>query len=596
MKIFKPIAAITAIAALILLPGCRKSFDITDDEIEKGNPATIDPANEDDDVSSFAEAYILSVVYSGGSATWTLTDSLGTAVATPDSLSVSVSGAGVTVNNEGSYTVKYVLSGSSSAGFFKLYSNRRQEIELSDLSLTGSNGAAINNQSDKRTYIVLTGRNTVKDGGTYSTTPLSDGTAEDCRGAFFSEGQLCISGTGSLDITASAADGKGGLFSDDYIRFLGGTVSVTALKGHAIRGKDAVIVSDGSVSASCSADGKKAVTTDGFFQQDGGSLTASCSGAAIYNTTDKDFDGTAGIKCDADFTINGGSLTATATGAGGKGISVGGAAKFSGGSVNARASGSNRYYVSSKYTDSSTPNERYKSYTHSYPKAIKCDGAIAVDGTAYVYGYSKCHEGITTDATWTQDGGTVIAEGYDDAVNSSGAITINGGYIRGTSANNDGIDANAAIYINGGVVIGEGKSSPECGIDSVEGTTVTVSGGFVVSRGGGLNSFTASGGTAFVQTTTTAGTCYGLMDGSTPLMAYQAPSSGGTTTLFCAPGLKSGSSYKLYTGVTVSVANEEFPRFGESFSGGSSGSSLSATSSISGSMGGGGGRPPGGGW
>ena len=145
-------------------------------------------------------------------------------------------------------------------------------------------------------------------------------------------------------------------------------------------------------------------------------------------------------------------------------------------------------------------------------------------------------------------------------------------------------------------MIGEGKSSPECGIDSVEGTTVTVSGGFVVSRGGGLNSFTASGGTAFVQTTTTAGTCYGLMDGSTPLMAYQAPSSGGTTTLFCAPGLKSGSSYKLYTGVTVSVANEEFPRFGESFSGGSAGSSLSATSSISGSMGGGGGRPPGGGW
>ena len=596
MKILKSFAVILASAALILLPGCRKSFNITDDEISTGTPTTIDPDDEGDDVSTFEGAYILSVVYSGSSATWSITDSLGVEVAKPDSISVTVSGAGVTVNNEGSYSVKYVLSGSSSAGFFKLYSNRRQEIELSDLSLTGSNGAAINNQSDKRTYIVLTGRNTVKDGGTYSTTLLSDGTAEDCRGAFFSEGQLCISGTGSLDITASAADGKGGLFSDDYIRFLGGTLSVTASKGHAIRGKDAFIVSDGSVTAICSADGKKAVTTDGFFQQDGGSLTASCSGAAIYNTTDKDFDGTAGIKCDADFTINGGSLTATATGAGGKGISVGGAAKFSGGSVNARASGSNRYYVSSKYTDSSTPNERYKSYTHSYPKAIKCDGAIAVDGTAYVYGYSKCHEGITTDATWTQDGGTVIAEGYDDAVNSSGAITINGGYIRGTSANNDGIDANAAIYINGGVVIGEGKSSPECGIDSVEGTTVTVSGGFVVSRGGGLNSFTASGGTAFVQTTTTAGTCYGLMDGSTPLMAYQAPSSGGTTTLFCAPGLKSGSSYKLYTGVTVSVANEEFPRFGESFSGGSAGSSLSATSSISGSMGGGGGRPPGGGW
>ena len=553
MKNFKSFAVILASAALILLPGCRKSFDITDDKIETGPQTTIDPEDEEDDVSSFEGTYVMSIVYSGSSATWSIADSLGAEVAKPDSISVTVSGAGVTVVNESSRTVHYILSGTSDAGFFKLYSNRRQEIELSDLSLTGSNGAAINNQSDKRTYIVLTGRNTVKDGGTYGTTLLSDGTAEDCRGAFFSEGQLCISGTGSLDIIASAADGKGGLFSDDYIRFLGGTVSVTASKDHAIRGKDAVIVSDGTVSASCSADGKKAVTTDGFFQQDGGSLTASTTGKAVYDSEEKDQDRPTALKCDGDFVMNGGSLIAKANGSGGKGI--------------------------------------------------KCGASIKIAG-GYIFASSATHEGFTCDGTWTQDGGIVIAEAYDDAVNSAKVLTVNDGYLRGTSRNNDGIDANAAIYIKGGVVIGEGASDPECGIDSVEGTTVTVSGGFVVSRGGGLNSFTSSGGTAFVQTTTTAGTSYGLMNGSTPLMAYQAPSSGGTTTMFCAPGLKSGSSYTLYTGVTISQASDDFPRFGESFSGGSSGSSLSATSSISGSMGGGGGPGgggpggggPGGGW
>ena len=549
MKNLKSFAVILASAAILLLPGCRKSFDITDDKIETGTPATIDPEDEEDEVSTFEGAYIISVVYSGSSATWSVTDSLGAEVAKPDSISVTVSGAGVTVVNGSSRSVHYILSGTSGAGFFKLYSNRRQEIELSDLSLTGSNGAAINNQSDKRTYIVLTGRNTIKDGGTYGTTLLSDGTAEDCRGAFFSEGQLCISGTGSLDITASAADGKGGLFSDDYIRFLGGTVSVTASKDHAIRGKDAVIVSDGTVIASCSADGKKAVTTDGFFQQDGGSLTASTTGKAVYDSEEKDQDRPTALKCDGDFVMNGGSLIAKANGSGGKGI--------------------------------------------------KCGASIKIAG-GYIFASSATHEGFTCDGTWTQDGGIVIAEAYDDAVNSAKVLTVNDGYLRGTSTNNDGIDANAAIYINGGVVIGEGKSSPECGIDSVEGTTVTVSGGFVVSRGGGLNSFTSSGGTAFVQTTTTAGTSYGLMNGNTPLMAYQAPSSGGTTTMFCAPGLKSGSSYTLYTGVTISQASEDFPRFGESFSEGSSGSSLSATSSISGSMGGGGGPgsggPGGGGW
>lgn len=443
MKNFKTFAALAAFAVLFLLPSCRKSLDLSDDELPTADPSTIDPKNEEDDVSNFDGTYIVSVVYSGGSATWSVTDSLGTAIAVPDSISITVSGAGVTVRNESSRTVHYILSGSSSAGFFKLYSPARQEIELDNLTLTGSNGAAINNQSDKRTYIVLTGSNTIKDGGSYSDTPAD----EDERAAFFSEGQICVSGSGSLSITASSADGKGGLFSDDYIRFLGGTVTVNASKGHAIRGKDAVIVSDG---------------------------------------------------------------------------------------------------------------------------------------------------------TWTQDGGVVIAEAYDDAVNSAKVLTVNDGYLRGTSRNNDGVDANAAININGGVVIGEGASGAECGIDSVEGTSVTVNGGYVISRGGGINSFTTSSGKAFVQTTTSSGAKVGLVSGSTQILAYQAPSSGGTTTLFCTPEMTANSSYTIYTGVSsISEQNASFPRFGVSFSGGSSGSSLTASSSAgsSGPGGGGpGGGPGGGGW
>lgn len=540
MKNFKTFAALAAFAVLFLLPSCRKSLDLSDDELPTADPSTIDPKNEEDDVSNFDGTYIVSVVYSGGSATWSVTDSLGTAIAAPDSISITVSGAGVTVRNESSRTVHYILSGSSSAGFFKLYSPARQEIELDNLTLTGSNGAAINNQSDKRTYIVLTGSNTIKDGGSYSSTPAD----EDERAAFFSEGQICVSGSGSLSIMASAADGKGGLFSDDYIRFLGGTVTVNAGKGHAIRGKDAVIVSGGTVSATCSADGKKAVTTDGIFQQDGGSLTASSTGAAVYDSEEKDQDRPTVLKCDGDFVMNGGSLTAEAKGSGGKGI--------------------------------------------------KCSANIKING-GYIFASSASHEGFTCDGTWTQDGGVVIAEAYDDAVNSAKVLTVNDGYLRGTSRNNDGVDANAAININGGVVIGEGSSQPECGIDSVEGTSVTVNGGYVISRGGGINSFTTSSSKAFVQTTTSSGAKVGLVSGSTQILAYQAPSSGGTTTLFCTPEMTANSSYTLYTGVSsISEQNASFPRFGVSFSGGSSGSSLTASSSA-GSSGPGGGGPGGGG-
>lgn len=577
---------------MLLLPlACRKSFDLTEADSDTTQSSGINPDDPSDDVATFIGSYNIAVEYSGTAATVTITDTLGNALSAIDSLEVTVQGAGVTVRNLGHSTIHYTLSGSSTAGFFKLYSPARQEIELDNLTLTGSNGAAINNQSDKRTYIVLTGSSIIKDGGSYSSTPAD----EDERSAFFSEGQICVSGSGSLSITASAADGKGGLFSDDYIRFLSGTVSVTASKGHAIRGKDAVIVSGGTINASCSADGKKAVTTDGFFQQDGGSLTASSTGAGIYDTEEKDIDAASGLKCDGDFTISNGSLTASATGAGGKGVSIGGAATFNGGSVTATASGSNRFYVSSKYSDMTKYSDSYKSYPHSFAKAIKCDGAVVVKDSAWVYGKSAAHEGITCDGTWTQDGGTVIAEAYDDAVNSAGAIILSGGFLRGTSSNNDGIDANAAISVTGGVMIGEGASSPECGIDSVEGTSVTVNGGYVISRGGGLNSFVTTASKAFVQTTVAANAKIALCSGTTQLVAYQAPSSGGTTTLICTPELKSGSSYTLYTGVSsISLADEGFPRFGTSFSGGSAGSSLSASSSA-GSSGHGGGGPGGGG-
>lgn len=527
---------------MLLSPSCRKSMDLSEDDLPKtDSSSTIDPSDTTDDVATFTGSYNIAISYSGTTASIAITDTLGNTLTSIDSLEITTSGAGVTINNLGHSTVHYTLSGSSTAGFFKLYSPSRQVIELSDLTLTGMGGAAINNQSDKRTYIVLTGSNTIKDGGSYSATPAD----EDERSAFFSEGQICVSGSGSLSITASAADGKGGLFSDDYIRFLGGTVTVNASKGHAIRGKDAVIVSDGTVKATCTADGKKAVTTDGFFQQDGGSLTASSTGAAVYDSEEKDQDRPTVLKCDGDFVMNGGSLTAEAKGSGGKGI--------------------------------------------------KCSANIKING-GYIFASSASHEGFTCDGTWTQDGGTVIAEAYDDAVNSAGVLTVSDGYLRGTSSNNDGIDANAAINISGGVVIGEGASQPECGIDSVEGTSVTVNGGYVISRGGGINSFVSTSSKAFVQTTTSANAKVGLVSGSTQILAYQAPSSGGTTTLFCAPEMKASSSYTLYTGVSaITVQNEDFPRFGTSFTGGSSGSSLTASSSA-GSSGPGGGGPGGGGW
>ena len=114
---------------------------------------------------------------------------------------VSVSGNDVTVNNTGSEKIRYELSGSASDGFFKIYGEKKQAIVLNGLDLTNPNGAAINNQNKKRTFVVVNGTNKLADGKKYTDTP--DG--EDEKAAFFSEAQLIFSGTGTLGATINPA-------------------------------------------------------------------------------------------------------------------------------------------------------------------------------------------------------------------------------------------------------------------------------------------------------------------------------------------------------------------------------------------------------
>jgi len=514
----------------------------------------IDPTDEEDDVAGFSAGRTITVTYSSSGATLS---------GDTDAVAAEVDGAGVTVTNSGEENILYVLTGSSSDGYFKLYSGHKQALKLDGLSLCNPSGAAINNQSGKRTFVVLSGESSLSDGGSYDTPE-----GEDEKAAFFSEGQLCFSGDGSLTVKAK---GAAAITSDDYIRILGGTISATSSAGHGVRGKDAVIISEGTLSASASADTKKAVSTDGYYEQDGGTVRLTTSGAAAYDSEEGDVSGVSCIKADGDLIINGGELTASSTGRGAKAISCDGNAFFKGGSVTAATSGGTFTYGGDK----------------TYPKAIKVDGDIVVSGGEVTVAKSS-HEGIECKGTWTQDGGTVLSDATDDAIGSAGTMTVTGGVLYGHSSDNDGIDANAPIYVSGGYVIGEGTSGAETGIDSVEGTTITVDGGYVISVGGTVNSYVSNEDRGFVQTTVTRGTKIALKDGETFLLAYSVPSSGGNALLISAPGISSGSSYLLYSGVSFTPEVAGVLAI-DGISGGSSSGSLTASGSVSESMGGGGG-------
>ena len=137
--------------------GDLTSFDIQLNEETLAESETI-PADDEDYIENNTFGNTIAIVYNGTSAT------VSGAV---DGVEVSVNGAHVTVNS----TVKcaYELSGNSSGGSFKLYSEKKYSVVMNNLTLTNPAGPAINSQSGKRGYYVMAD-------GTYLTLSSGDNT------------------------------------------------------------------------------------------------------------------------------------------------------------------------------------------------------------------------------------------------------------------------------------------------------------------------------------------------------------------------------------------------------------------------------------
>ena len=514
---------------------------------------------------------------------------------------VSVSGGAVTVDNRttDSYTAErivYYLSGSSSNGSFKLYSSKKQALVLEGLSLSNPSGAAINIQSGKRSFIVVSDgtSNSLSDGTSYSNTP-SD---EDEKAAFFSEGELIFSGGGSLTVTAK---GKAGITSDDYVRFMSSpTVKVSSSAGHAVRGKEKVHVSNGTIEALCSANMKKGFSSDSLVRFDGGITTITVSGSAAYDSEEKDYDGTAGVKADKLFQMTAGTVTITNSGSGGKGIKVGSSSEqitllpstISGGNLTITTTGA-------KYTTGDISSKgimigwAVKQGEWAYSS---WSGDLKISGGKVSVTCSNA-EAIEAKGALTITGGEVYAfSGNDDSINSVSDFTISGGRVCGISAGDDGLDANGNFYIKGGFVFAAaGRGGMSIDACSENNKKLYLQGGTVLALGQPERGFSASGVSCVYNSgSASAGKWYGLSAGSENY-AVQMPSSVNASGIY----VVSASTPTLTLNPTYSGGTSFWS--GKAFSGCSlSGGTSVSLSTYSGSSGGGpggggpGGRP--GGW
>lgn len=513
-----------------------------------------------------------------------------------DEVTVSNPSSGVSIQKEGAHVVvnasvaevAYELSGSATNGSFKIYSSKKFKLTLNGIELTNPQGAAINIQSKKRNFIVLADGsvNTLADGANYASVEN-----EDMKATFFSEGQSIFSGTGSLSITGNY---KHALCNDQYLRFRsGGTYRLTAVKdgmhandeirfdgsrfeiisegdgveceagnvlvqnadlqvitsgtkGHAIKSSLGVTVNGGVLNLTVKGDASKGISADGDVYLTGGYMKIATSGSAIYESDEADLSSSSAVKCDGNLFFENATLYANSTGAAGKGISVDGDLTVGSGKIVVETTG--RQYVYNKLDSS--------------PKGIKAEGALTInDGFVRVTASGgEGSEGIESKSVLTVNGGTIIANCYDDCLNASNAIVINGGNIFCNSSGNDGIDSNGTLTVTGGLVISAGTTSPEEGFDCDQ-NTFKITGGTLIGLGGGSSTPTASvctqrsvlySGSSFVKDDyMTIHTEAGVA-----LATFQLPRSyNQMTLLFSSPLLQSSTTYYISSQVKVSGGN-----------------------------------------
>ena len=569
----------------VLACGCSKDSIIDADAGE--NIAPVPGTEEDNDnTDETALERTITIVFS---------DEGGATVTGDENGMVKVDGNRVTADNSAyNEIIEYILKGSTTNGFFKSYSGNRQTLVLDGVSITNPSGAAINNQGKKKCYIVVNGTNTLSDAASAS----YDSGEEDMKAVLFSEGQLLVSGSGSLTVTANNAAGKSGIATDDYLYIQDGpAITVTAgnKAGYGLKANDYVRLSGGSLNVSTQAAMKKGITSDGFVLVEGGTTSINVSGGVAYDSEDGEYTGTAGIKADNYFGMTGGTVTIVNTGAGGKGIRAGNYTYF------AENGSLNDSYVSGGTLTVTTSG---KESSNVSTKAIKI-GYKEGSGRSYVYGGNLLVSGGSISASSAQGesveakgkitvtGGSLYAfSSSDDSINCQGEMNVTGGYVYGHSTGNDGIDSNGDMKLSGGYVFAiTTRGAPEVALDAnTEGgyKLYINSGATLVAYGGLENGYSAS--QSVYSMSCSAGGWNGLWNGSSFIAAFKAPS-GVSSVAVSAPSLSQG-----YTGVSAGepVCNGVWAADGIS---GGTAVSLTTYSGGQGGPGGGGGWPggPGGG-
>ncbi len=377
-----------------------------------GDTSRFDMADVDSMTFSDSSANVVSITYNGTAAT--VDNPLENA-----GVAVHVSGADVTITSAaGLDGITCSLTGTTTDGMCKIYSDGELALRLNGVQIANLNGPAINIQAREEITVELADgtANALTDGATYATPPAG----EDQKAAFFSEGPLIFTGSGSL-LVHGRGKSQHGLGSDGSIVVDGGSVVIESAAKDGIHTNEGYIQHGGSVAVASGNDGVDA--GNGPVDITGGAL------AVVIPGDDRD-----ALKCSGDLEISGGEIDLTVEGDQSKGLKAANI-RLTGGTATIETSGGAVLEASGL------------GYDPSYCTAVKADTLVLLDG---------CHLTITTIGQAgrgiSSDGRIVIQSGDLNITSSGGG----GGYI-----NVDGepdafhgpcLNADGDVVLSGGTV------------------------------------------------------------------------------------------------------------------------------------------------
>lgn len=378
--------------------------------------------------------------------------------------------------------INYILSGTTTDGFFKIYSDKRFNVLMDNVSITNPNGPAVNIQSDKDATIHLINGtiNTISDGAIYDTAPTVGGEQEDQKAAFFSEADLEILGGGTLDITGLGTD-QHALASDDDIKIYQGVINILSSQRDGIHAKEKIKLKGGNL------------TINSFLDD--------------------------GMDCGEVFEINCGSIEVDVTVTAGKGLVSDSVLIINGGNINIVGNADQTDLIKGEYELIINGGEVEASsigdvvlvssgsgYDPDYCSLLSSDSILVINGGILNLTTSgEAGRAITADNNIEINGGEINIVsagngdtytnelGEDDAYHSTSIkakmdLLINGGNITISNSGTGG----KGIDCDGSITIGDGSTTPELSITTT-GSSIIVSAG---TGGGGGPGGGPGGGTS----------------------------------------------------------------------------------------------------